>query len=156
MFTIPRGFVYEPADLGFNDIAIGATATVAGNILPLLARGSFTRLSVIIDTGPSAATPFNVALGAGAWSPGTAGGSTSPAVMGNFSTFLSNIPNNPRIKHAVFGNVGATTGGLVNGGTVLGQGVANVLTAPFFALRIQNADAGTGATNVTVWVTLHE
>lgn len=152
MFEIPRGFVLEPADLGFNNLTIALSTTITGPIFPLLQKGPITRVSFIVDTGPTAATPFNFSLGAGAWNPGDS--VSGPTLMGNFSTFLQNVPNNPRIKHAVFGDVGATAGGHTNGGTVLSAGAANVLAAPFAALRIANSDAVNAATNVFAWIAL--
>ena len=56
MLEFPGGRWYEPADLGFNSIVIGAGAFVSGAIVPWSAGFQFARVTFLFElvAGPSA------------------------------------------------------------------------------------------------------
>lgn len=138
-FQIPDGYVYEPADLGLNNVAVAAADGVAnGSIVPWVAKYPWKRFSLIVeDESGAGATPGRVEV-------------TSFDFAG--AAFVSSVPtqlwtgftNNPRTQQC---HISAYNGlGVLNVGTLLAIGAADALSAPYLRFSLVNNHATIAAT----------
>lgn len=140
MRVIPEGLVYDPADLGLDNVAVAAAGgIVAGLTVPWIAVFPRTRFALVVeDESNLGATPCNVLQISFDFD-------AAAFVSGSNSSIWAAFTNNPRTQH-YYASGFSPSAAVVTTGTGLGVEIGKALSAPYIRFSLQNNHATIVAT----------
>jgi hypothetical protein len=131
--------VYAPADLGLDNVVVAAAGGIVnGTIVPWMASYPWKRLSLVVeDESGAGATPGRVEVTSFDFD-------NVPFVSSVPTQLWTGFTNNPRTQQCYVN--GYNNLGVLNVGTLLGIGVADLFSAPYIRFSLVNNHATIVAT----------